>query len=85
MIKKYEIRDPSWMLYMDGASTRKGYGSGIILEREGDIMIEMPIKFDFLVSNNQAEYEILIAGLQLTIDVGITRLMICSDSQIVMS
>ena len=42
-----EIRDPSWMLYMDGASSTKGYGAKIILEREVDIMIEMSIKFDF--------------------------------------
>ena len=38
---------------------------GVILEKEGDIMIEISIKFDFPVSNNQAEYEALIIGLQL--------------------
>ena len=48
-------------------------------------MIEISIKFDFLVSNNQAKYEALIAGLQLAYDVNITRLTIYSDSQIVMS
>ena len=57
------------MLYIHGASSMKGCGAGIILERESDIMIEMSIKFDFLVSNNQAEYEALIAKLQLAINV----------------
>ena len=38
---------------------------GVILEKEGDIMIEISIKFDFPVSNNQAEYEALIIRLQL--------------------
>ena len=47
MVDKEEIRDPNWMLYMDGASSMKGCGARIILEREGDIMIEMSIKFDF--------------------------------------
>ena len=70
---------------MDGASSTKDYGAGIILERESDIMIEISFKFDYLVSNNQAKYEALIARLQLAINVGVTRLMICSDSQIVMS
>ena len=57
----------------------------IILEREGDIMNEMSTKFDFPVSNNQVEYEALIVELQLTIDVGVTRLTICNHYQIVMS
>ena len=68
------------MLNVDGGSSTKGCGARIILEREGDIMIEMSIKFDFPVSNNQAEYEALIAVLQLATDVGVTRLTICSDS-----
>ena len=48
-------------------------------------MVEMSVKFDFPISNNQAEYEALIASLQLASDVGVTRLTICSDSQIVMA
>ena len=48
-------------------------------------MVELSIKFDFLVSNNQAEYEALIARLQLASDVNVNKLTICSDSQIVMS
>ena len=55
------------------------------MEKEGDIMVEMSIKFDLPVSNNQAEYEALIAGLQLAFDVKATRLTIYSDSQIVTS
>ena len=55
------------------------------MEKEGDIMIEMSIKFDFSVFNNQADYEALIAGLQLASDIRVTRFTICSDSQIVTS
>ena len=48
-------------------------------------MVEMSIKFSFPVSNNQAEYEALIADLQLAFDVRVARLTIYSDSQIVTS
>ena len=48
-------------------------------------MVEMSIKFDFPFSNNQVEYEALIAGLQLVSNVSITRLTIYYDSQIIMS
>ena len=78
-----EPDDLTWMLYVNGASSTNGCGAGVILEKEGDIMIEMSIKFNFSVSNNQAEYEALIAGLQLSSNVGATRLTIYSDSQII--
>ena len=85
MVDEAEYVDPTWTLYVDGASSTKGCGTGIILEKEGEIMVEISIKFDFPVSNNQAEYEALIAGLQLAFDVKATRLTIYSDSQIVTS
>ena len=73
------------MLHVDGASNAKGCGAGIILEKEGNIVVKLSIKFDFLVSNNQAKYEVLIVGLQLASDVSATWLMICNSSQIVVS
>ena len=48
-------------------------------------MVELSIKFGFPISNNQAQYEVLIARLQLATDVWVAYLMICSDSQIVTS
>ena len=46
-------QDPSWILYVDEASSAKGCGAGVILKRKGVIMVELSIKFDFSVSNNQ--------------------------------
>ena len=57
----------------------------MILETEDDIVVELSIKFGFPVSNNQAEYEVLIAGPQLATDIWVTSLMIYSDSQIMTS
>ena len=48
-------------------------------------MVELAIKFDFPVSNNQVEYEALIVGLQLAFDITATRLTICNESQIMKS
>ena len=72
MVNEEKAQKPSWMLHVDGASSAKGCGAGVILEKEGDIMVELSIKFNFPVSNNQAEYEVLIAVLQLTSDIGAT-------------
>lgn len=73
------------MLYVDGTSSSKGSGVGVILKKEGQVIVELSIKFDFPTSNNQAEYEALIAGVNLANDIGTNRLTICIDSQIVTS
>ena len=57
---------------MDGASSAKGSEAGVILEKEGDILVKLSIKFDFLVFNNQAKCKALIVGLQLTSNVNAT-------------
>ncbi|XP_025664516.1 uncharacterized protein [Arachis hypogaea] len=60
-------------------------GAGIILESPAGVIYEQSIKFEFPVSNNQVEYEVLLGGLILAREVGATRLEVCSDSQVVTS
>ncbi|XP_057723657.1 uncharacterized protein LOC130939581 [Arachis stenosperma] len=74
-----------WRLHIDGASNQTSGGAGIILESPAGVIYEQSIKFEFLVSNNQAEYEALLGGLTLAREVGATRLEVCSDSQVVTS
>ncbi|XP_016192919.1 uncharacterized protein LOC107633837 [Arachis ipaensis] len=74
-----------WKLHVDGASNQTSGGAGIILESPTGVIYEQSVKFEFSVSNNQAEYEALLGGLILAWEVGATILEVCSDSQIVMS
>ncbi|XP_025628720.1 uncharacterized protein [Arachis hypogaea] len=74
-----------WKLHVDGASNQTFGGAEIILENPARVIYEQSIKLDFLVSNNQAEYEALLGGLALAREVGATRLEVCSDSQVVTS
>ena len=55
MVDKEEAQDSSYMLHVDEASIAKECGVDVILEKESNIMVELSIKFDFLVSSNQAE------------------------------
>ncbi|XP_016192555.1 uncharacterized protein LOC107633440 [Arachis ipaensis] len=74
-----------WKLHVDGASNQTFGGAGIILENSTRVAFEQSIKFDFPVSNNQAEYEALIGGLMLAKEVGASRVEVSSDSQVVTS
>lgn len=72
-----------WQLYTDGSSTQAGAGAGVILiSPEGDI-IEYALKFQFKATNNEAEYEAVIAGLQLCLSMKATNVELCTDSQLV--
>jgi len=72
-----------WLLLVDRSSNFKGSGAGIILEGPGDILIEQSLRFEFKASNNQAEYEALIAGMNQAAEMGAENLRAKNDSQLI--
>jgi ribonuclease HI len=74
-----------WLLSVDGSSNLKGSGAGVVLEGPDDILIEQSLRFEFKASNNQAEYEALIAGMTLAQEMGAENLRAKSDSQLITS
>ena len=71
-----------WTLHVDGSSNPRGAGAGIILEGPNDILIEKSLHFAFKTSNNQVEYEAIIAGLSLAREVGVKKLTCKTDSKL---
>ena len=57
---------PIWRLSVDEAANSQGSGVGLILNSPDGIDVEYSLKFGFQASNNEAEYEAVIAGLNLT-------------------
>ena len=74
---------PIWRLFVDGAINAQGSGAGLILTSLEGIDIEYALKFRFQASNNEAEYEAVIAGLNLAHSMEVDQLKVCSDSQLV--
>ena len=54
-----------WKLYVDRAANAQGSGAGLILTSPEGIDIEYALRFRFHISNNEAEYQAVIAGLNL--------------------
>ncbi|XP_072054354.1 uncharacterized protein [Arachis hypogaea] len=75
----------TWKLHVYGSSNTTSDGAGVILESQNGIVIEQSVRYEFPVSNNQAEYEALLAGLILAKEVWAKILEVCSDSQVVSS
>ena len=63
------------MLYVDGSATSGGSGAGLIIVSPTGRVHEHALKFLFKASNNEAEYEALLAGMDLCCMLGMnTRL-----------
>jgi len=69
-------------MHVDGSSNPQGAGAGIVLEGLGGILVEQSLRFNFKTSNNQAEYEAIIAGLNLARDVGARKVLCKTDSKL---
>ncbi|XP_024033075.1 uncharacterized protein LOC112095387 [Morus notabilis] len=74
-----------WKLYVDGASSENGSGAGILLISPEGHKITSAVRFKFRASNNEAEYEALIAGLCLANHLKVERISVYSDSQLVVA
>ena len=74
---------PIWKLSVDGASNAQGSGAGLIPTSPEGIDIEYVLRFGFQASNNEAEYETVIAGLNLAHSLEVDQLEVCRDSQLV--
>ena len=71
---------PVWRLSVDGAANAQGSGTGLILTSPDGINVEYALKFGFQASNNEAEYEAVIAELNLAHSMEADQLEVCSDS-----
>ena len=74
-----------WTLYVDDASNDTGSGSDMMLIYTEGHKIYCAIRFGFKASNNEAEYEALIAGLCLSLKLQVCNVKIFSDSQLVVN
>ena len=74
-----------WSIHTNGSSNRHAGGAGVVIRTpEGD-KIECMIQLDFLTTNNKAEYEALVAGLDLVKAAGAENMILHYDSQVITS
>jgi ribonuclease HI len=72
-------------LYCDGASRGNPGPAGaaaLLVDENGEVIVELS-RFLDIATNNQAEYQALISGLEVAEQIGVKRLQIYSDSELV--
>ncbi|XP_071927641.1 uncharacterized protein [Coffea arabica] len=80
-----ERAGPTWTLYVDGASSKEGCGAGLLLISPMGEELPYALRFDFRASNNESEYEALIAGMEIARKLGARSIKIYSDSQLIVN
>ena len=60
-----------WTMYFDGSLRKNGAGAGIVFISPLRVRMRYMVRLHFLSSNNTAEYEALINGLRIAIELGI--------------
>ena len=74
-----------WVLYMDGASNQSGCRAEIVVIDIEKAECSHCFRFEFRATNNEAEYEALLAGMRVAGALGAEYLLIKSDSQLVVN
>ncbi|PKA46019.1 hypothetical protein AXF42_Ash021324 [Apostasia shenzhenica] len=74
-----------WSLHVDGASGSQSQGAGILLTSPMGAVLHQAVTLQFKTTNNQAEYEALIAGLKFALSMAVKRIQVFSDSLLVVN
>ena len=67
-------------MYFDGSLMKTGAGVGLLFISPLGVHMRYMIRLHFTASDNIAEYEALVNGLQITIELGVRRLDVRGDS-----
>nr|GEV92558.1 reverse transcriptase domain-containing protein [Tanacetum cinerariifolium] len=79
--EREELPDP-WILFTDGSSCMDGSGASLIIVNPEGKEFTYALRFRFNATNNEAEYEALIAGLWIASQMGIQNLQANVDSKL---
>jgi ribonuclease HI len=77
------IQPELWTMYFDGSLMETGACAGLLFISPLGKHVRYILRLHFPVSNNVAEYEALVNGLRITVELGVRRLDARGDSQLV--
>jgi len=77
------VEQEYWTMYFDGLMMKNGAEVKLIFILPHGVRMNYLIRLHFPASNNVAEYEALVNGLRIAIELGVRRLEVWGDSQLV--
>ncbi|GKV06953.1 hypothetical protein SLEP1_g18770 [Rubroshorea leprosula] len=83
-INLFSISLVPWKLIFDGSSTKTMSGAGVVVISPSGLKTQMSFQLDFNCTNHQAEYEALIIGLEMLVELKVSMVEVIGDSQLVL-
>jgi ribonuclease HI len=77
------IQPELWTMYFDGSLMKTGAGAGLLFISPLGKHLRYVLRLHFPASNNVAEYEALVNGLRIAVELGIRRLDARGNSELV--
>jgi ribonuclease HI len=77
------IQPELWTMFLDGLLMKTGAGAGLLFISPLGKHLRYVLRLHFPASNNVAEYEALVNGLGIAIELGVWRLDARCDSQLI--
>jgi ribonuclease HI len=77
------IQAELWTMYFDGSLMKTGAGVGLLFISPLGKHVRYVMRLHFPASNNVAEYEALVNGLRIAVELGVRHLDLHGDSQLV--
>jgi ribonuclease HI len=77
------IQPKLWTMYFDGSLMKSRAGAGLLFISPLGKYVRYVLRLHFPASNNVAEYEALVNGLRIAVELGVRRLDARGDSQLV--
>nr|GEY66893.1 reverse transcriptase domain-containing protein [Tanacetum cinerariifolium] len=78
-------QEEPWTLFTDGSSCVDGSEAGLILTKPEGVEFTYALRFQFAASNNEAEYEALVAGLLIVTQIEVKNIQVNVDSKLVVN
>jgi ribonuclease HI len=78
-----QIQAECWTLYFDGSVMKTGAGASLLFVSPLGEHMRYAVRLHFPASKNMAEYEAPLCGLKIAIEIGVKRLDVRGDSQLV--
>ena len=82
----YKEEEPpmeTWTVQTNGSATKKMGEARVVLISPEEETLKYVVRLQFLTTNNEAEYEALLTGLNLAKALGAKNLIIQADSQLI--
>ena len=73
-VQPRDLGETLWILETDGSSRAVRGGVGMVPQSPEGSSIAQAVKFAFIASNNEADYEAVLLGLRLAKELSVTNL-----------